>query len=263
MKTSWNKVADWYDKHLSQDKDNYHNTLVIPRLLRLVEKYIPNQQNKIIDLASGQGLVTFALAKKGYQMVGADISPELVKKAQQVNLVDSQPVKFFVENASKLSPGFISRNANADAVTIVLAIQNIEDVSQLLEGCNKLLHKNGYLVIVMNHPAFRIPKMSAWGFDGNKEQYRKVWGYYSKAKFAIDMLPGTTVKSGKKEITWSFHRPLEYYVKELANKGFSVVDLEEWLSNKTSQPGARAQAENKARKEIPLFMAIVAQKRTP
>ena len=32
--------------------------------------------------------------------------------------------------------------------------------------------------------------------------------------------------------------------------------LEEWASHKNSEPGARAAAENTARKEIPMFMAI-------
>jgi hypothetical protein len=40
-----------------------------------------------------------------------------------------------------------------------------------------------------------------------------------------------------------------------------VTRLEEWSSNKTSQPGKRAEAENTARREFPLFMYIRAEKR--
>jgi hypothetical protein len=35
--------------------------------------------------------------------------------------------------------------------------------------------------------------------------------------------------------------------------------LEEWISNKKSQPGKRAKAENRSRKEIPLFLALRAK----
>ena len=34
------------------------------------------------------------------------------------------------------------------------------------------------------------------------------------------------------------------------------LSMEEWISNKKSEPGKRAKAENRSRKEIPLFLAL-------
>ena len=45
----------------------------------------------------------------------------------------------------------------------------------------------------------------------------------------------------------------------LSNAGFAVDGLEEWISNKKSRPGKRAKAENRSRKEIPLFLALRAK----
>jgi hypothetical protein len=59
-------------------------------------------------------------------------------------------------------------------------------------------------------------------------------------------------------LTYSFHRPLQEYIKVLGNAGFVVTHLEEWISHKISEPGPRADAENRARKEFPLFMCIAA-----
>jgi hypothetical protein len=40
-----------------------------------------------------------------------------------------------------------------------------------------------------------------------------------------------------------------------------VLDaLEEWASLRSSQPGPRAEAENRARREIPLFLALRARR---
>jgi hypothetical protein len=36
--------------------------------------------------------------------------------------------------------------------------------------------------------------------------------------------------------------------------------LQEWSSHKESQPGPRARAENRARKEFPLFLALLWRK---
>jgi hypothetical protein len=71
------------------------------------------------------------------------------------------------------------------------------------------------------------------------------------------MDPGKT--AGKRK-TISFHRPLQVYVKALAKNGFAVTGLEEWISNRQSQPGPRQAAEDTSRKEFPLFLMIKAQK---
>ncbi|MBI2075302.1 MAG: SAM-dependent methyltransferase, partial [Candidatus Harrisonbacteria bacterium] len=41
--------------------------------------------------------------------------------------------------------------------------------------------------------------------------------------------------------------------------GFAVTDMEEWVSHRTSERGPRAKAEDRARREIPLFLAIKAE----
>jgi hypothetical protein len=52
---------------------------------------------------------------------------------------------------------------------------------------------------------------------------------------------------------------MQSYISALAEAGLCVDALEEWVSNKKSLPGKRAKAENRARKEIPLFLALRAR----
>ena len=47
----------------------------------------------------------------------------------------------------------------------------------------------------------------------------------------------------------------------MRNAGLLIDALEEWPSHKTSTSGPRAAAENQARKEIPMFLALRARKR--
>jgi hypothetical protein len=49
-------------------------------------------------------------------------------------------------------------------------------------------------------------------------------------------------------------------VKSLRNAGLLIDAIEEWASHKQSTSGPRAAAENVARKEIPMFMAMRAVK---
>ena len=115
------------------------------------------------------------------------------------------------------------------------------------------------MFMVLNHPAFRIPKHTYWGWDESVGvQYRRADSYLSESREKIDMDPGKIDQY--KRITVSFHRPLQVYMKALAKFGFAITGLEEWISHKASQPGPKADAENKARKEFPLFLMVKAQK---
>lgn len=243
--TSWGEVAGWYDEHLT-GHDTYHEKVLLPNLLRLVE---PTKNEVIVDLACGQGYFTRPLAAVGVSMIGIDISEDLIAIAR----TKSPNIAYHVGTAEDLS---MLESESADKVLIVLAIQNIEHIERLFSETTRILKTGGALHIIMNHPAFRIPKQSSWHYDDKKKvQYRRIDQYLSESRSAIEMHPG------KKDSpqTLSFHRPLQYYFKLLNKAGFAVDRLEEWISHKDSDSGPRAIAENKARKEIPLFLYLRAK----
>jgi hypothetical protein len=129
----------------------------------------------------------------------------------------------------------------------------------VFEGVHRLLRPGGRLVIAMMHPCFRGPKETSWGWDeGGQAQYRRVDRYLLPRKSPIVANPG----KAPEVYTWTFHKPIESYVKSLRNAGLLIDALEEWPSHKTSTSGPRAAAENSARKEIPLFLALRAIKIT-
>ncbi len=243
--TSWGKVASWYDQTVLKP-DSYQQTVLLPNLQRLIA---PRPGQTILDLACGQGLFAGAFAAAGATVLGADIAPELIALAKK----QTPGAKFYVAPADKLS---FLKEKSVDTVVCVLALQNIKNVPDTLRECARVLRPGGRLAIVLNHPAFRIPQASSWQWDETtKTQYRRTDKYLSEITMPIEMHPG----SDKKKTTVSFHRPLQYYFKLLHNHGFVVSRLEEWISPKTTLAGPRATAENKARKEFPLFLFIEAR----
>lgn len=246
-KTSWGKAAGWYDKLLSEE-GTYQKEIILPNLTRLLDA---EKGETILDLACGQGFFAREFNKSGARVIGADISKELIAIARKNS---AKEIKFEVAPADNLN--FLSAGS-VDKIAIVMAIQNIENVAGVFKECRRVLKPAGKLFLVMNHPAFRVPKASGWGYDEkNKIQYRRVDAYLSESKIKIQTHPG-----GKpSEYTISFHRPLQFYFKLLGKSGFRVSRLEEWNSTRKSQAGPRAEAENKSRKEIPLFLFIEAVK---
>ena len=207
---------------------------------------------KVLDLACGQGFFTSAFFQEGADVTGVDLGKQLILIAKKHS---PKEISYFVQSAEDLS---IFEDNSFEKITIVLAIQNIEAPHKVFKECARVLMPGGKLFIVLNHPAFRVPKASAWGYDDDaKKQYRRIDSYMSESKVEIEMNPGK--KGGA--TTVSFHRPLQYYFKTLANNGFVVARLEEWLSHHESENGPRKKAEDHARKEIPLFMMIEAVKK--
>ena len=242
--TSWGKVADWYDDLLKND-DSYQAKVILPNLLRILNL---KKGEQVFDLACGQGYFSNVFAHEGANVVASDISKSLIEIAKKNA---KEKIVFYISAADR-SP-FVKDNT-IDTVVVVLAIQNIENVNDVLIECKRILKANGRIILILNHPAFRVPQGSDWYFNDGI-QSRIVGKYLSESKIYIDMTPGEN-NPRKKIQTISFHRPLQYYVKLFAKNGFAVTRLEEWISHKQSQTGPRQIAEDKARKEIPMFMCI-------
>ena len=246
--TSWGHVASWYSDLLEDSTDTYQTKVILPNLLRVMKV---SSSEHVLDLACGQGFFARELAKAGHKGTGIDVSPELISKAKAL----SPESDFKVGAADNLS--FLKGNS-FDSVLIVLALQNIENLQGTIAECHRVLKKGGNLFIVLNHPAFRIPRYSGWGWDEeNKTQFRRIEHYLSENSVEIDMHPGS---KEKKINTFSFHRSLQVYSKAFIKNNFSITGLEEWISHKKSQKGPRALAEDTARKEIPLFLMLKATK---
>jgi ubiquinone/menaquinone biosynthesis C-methylase UbiE len=246
--TSWGPVASWYDKHLEQGSDTYHDKVVHPNMMRMLGDIKGKQ---IVDLACGQGIFSRLLADKGASVVGVDLGKELIDIAEKKNADYKFKIHFFHSASNDL---FMVKDETKDIVVCVLALQNIEKLQETIGEVSRALKKGGRFLLVLNHPAFRNPRHTHWGYDEAEQvQYRRVDEYLSESKIKIDMTPGA-VKD--KKFTVSFHRPLQVYMKSLGKHGLAMTRLEEWESHKASQKGPRKSAEDKARKEIPLFLAM-------
>ncbi len=242
---SWEHVADWYEALTGERGTEFHQALVIPGVLRLLAL---RPGERVLDLACGQGAVALALHRAGAQVTGVDLSPRLVDLARRRS---PAAIRYLAGDVRRLAmPG----NASFDALVFVLAAQNMDPIAPVFAECARLLRPGGRLVLVTAHPAFRIPRQSAWRWDEERKLLsRSMDLYLSEMKIPIDMRP---FKEPGRAVTWTYHRPIGAYVNSLAQSGLWTDALEEWPSHRTSQPGPRAKAENRARAEFPLFLAI-------
>lgn len=246
--TSWQNVSSWYDKLVGSEGHYYHQHVIIPGLMRLLQL---NENSSLVDLGCGQGILSRAFPDLT-KYLGIDRSKSLIESAKKNN--QNPNYNFIVKDVTRTID---TAQPTFSHAIIILALQNMENPEGAIENASSYLMSGGKLAIVLNHPAFRIPRQSGWGIDEKtKQQYRWVNRYSAPLKIPIDMSPGQR-SSG--QTTWSFHRSLQDYVGMLVKSGFVITGLEEWSSDKESE-GKAARMENRARKEFPLFLTLIAEK---
>lgn len=250
----WNHVADWYDELIERRRSDHHDEVVHPGVVRMLGEVAGA---RVLDVACGNGELCRELTEGGAEVVGVDASPDLIEAARARSPEGS---RFEVADARSLDAMDLG---DFDAVACVLALMNIDDLERTFAGIAARLKPGGRFVMVVIHPAFRVPRHSAWQWeerDGPVVQHRVVDRYLRPFDAPIVMNPGA-VASGEPEVTTTtHHRPISAYINACAHAGLLVDAMEEWASARVSEPGPRAEAENTARAEIPMFLAIRAVK---
>ncbi len=245
--TAWDQAASWYDALVGDHGSDYQKDIIMPGATRLMKL---EKGHRVLDLACGQGVFSRYLLAKGMRVEGLDTSEELLRLAR----ARSKPaIRFHIADAKEAGT---FGESQFDAAACLLALQNMEEIVPVFKNVARWLKPEGRFVMVVTHPCFRIPRQTHWGWDEEKKiEYRRVDLYSSDLSIPIITPP----LAGSKGHTTTYHRSLQTYFAALSGAGLCVESLEEWTSKKESQPGKRAKAENRARKEIPLFLSLCAR----
>jgi len=244
-------VADWYDKLVGDKGSDYHQQVVLPATLRLLD---PQPGQRILDLCCGQGVLARALLEYDPGLVVAvDASPRLIAAARARGPRDRR-VRYLVGDARRLDH---LADGTFDAAACILAVQDTEGMPELLSTLGRALRPGGCAVVIMMHPCFRIPRQSQWGWDESKRiQYRRLDRYTTPMQIPIQTHPGRDPARH----TIFYHRPLADYLNALGQAALAVVACEELLTHRRPEPGGRSRAESRAAQEFPIFLALKAVK---
>ena len=272
----WDHVAPWYEELVSRRRSDYHEELILPGVLRLLS---PRAGQRVLDVACGEGLLCRRLAGLGVECVGVDASQRLIDAARQAaqSLPPKARASFLVGDARRLEelPELAARKGSFDAAACVMALMNMDPIEPVLLGASAMLQPGGAFTAVILHPAFRSPGQTSWGWDvpeapkppvregkrpppppSESRQFRRVDAYLSSMQRSIVMNPGQAAHGKAPVTTFTWHRPIQTYVQAFATARLLVDALEEWPSHRVSEPGPRAAEQDRARREIPMFLAI-------
>ena len=258
--TSWENSAKPYHELVGNKGSYYHQHIIFPRALALLNL---TGYSSLLELGCGQGVFSRVIPEN-ITYFGLDKSPTLIalaksmqkKKPLVANVVAPQDEKKPYFKIQDVSVPFKLAKTNFTHAVIILALQNMPSFETAIANASAHLKPGGKLLIVLNHPSFRIPKHSSWVMEPYT-QSRRIHRYMEQFSIPIDMTPGSQDQA---TMTWSFHAPLSAYSAVFYKHNLLIEKIEEWVSDKTSV-GKNADRENKARAEFPLFMGILLVKR--
>lgn len=249
--TSWQGVSRWYNKSVGREGNYYHQTIILPGVMRLLEEN-GQMPGRLLDVGCGQGVLARRLPQS-VDYLGLDLSEQLLQEAKRQDV--SRRHRYMLHDMT--TPLTLTREKPFDVATLVLALQNVEAQGQVIAHLTPHLAKGGRFIIVLNHPCFRIPRQSSWQIDEQKQcRFRRLERYLSPLSVPINMQPSLGEEA---PVTWSFHYPISAYMQWLQENGCVLVAMEEWCSDKKSS-GKYAKMENRSRQEFPLFLTLVARK---
>lgn len=155
--------TDW-DTYFNQQYENSKNYV----LTFISEHKAIDANTKVMEIGCGEGGVLKAFTELGCQVVGVDLSPERVKKAEQYmqSYVDAGLARFIAKNIYDVD--FEKDFANQfDVIILKDSIEHIPEQEKIIAQLKKYLAKQG--VIFFGFPPWYMP------FGGHQQICKNKW----------------------------------------------------------------------------------------
>ncbi|HLS84127.1 MAG TPA: bifunctional 2-polyprenyl-6-hydroxyphenol methylase/3-demethylubiquinol 3-O-methyltransferase UbiG [Arenimonas sp.] len=133
-------AARWWDPQGPQRPLHELN----PARLGYLRRHVELAGRRLLDLGCGGGLLSEAMAREGAQVVGADLSPELVDVAKLHLLESGLKVDYRLVSAEELAA---VEPASFDAIACMEMLEHVPDPGAVLQACATLLKPGGRLLL--------------------------------------------------------------------------------------------------------------------
>lgn len=115
---------------------------------RAVQRYLMPNQRKAIDVGCGPGYVLSELTKWGFDCLGIDFNPEVIRVAVEHYHLNAQVSK--VED-------LVAVNSRFDLAVLIHTLEHVQDPMKLLRDIRCILNPNGILIVDLpNRDRFTI-----------------------------------------------------------------------------------------------------------
>jgi ubiquinone/menaquinone biosynthesis C-methylase UbiE len=102
---------------------------------RMVEALAPSPGERVLDVACGTGGIALRVARAGADVVGVDISPDQIAKAQSAAELEGLPILFEVGDCQELAYGDAEFDVVVSAFGAIFAPDHVRTAAELIRVC--------------------------------------------------------------------------------------------------------------------------------
>jgi SAM-dependent methyltransferase len=245
---AWDSNAAFWDEKMGEGND-FINILLWPAILRLL---VPQPGQRILDIATGNGLTARRLAASGVQVTAFDFSAELIKLARAHTAPELRIIYYVLDatdesallgtfgtsgtsGSSKTS--YTSDTSSAshtspaslpfDSALCNMALFDIADIEPLFHVLPKLLKPGGKFIFSITHPAFNNTSSVHVAEQMDVEgQIKTVYSVKVSQYMTPHQAHGAAMHNQPRPQIY-FERPLQFYLNLGFQNGFVLDGFEE------------------------------------
>ena len=134
----WSKRSDSFQ---AQRRAELHSSIA-DRWLLEIQKYLPQRKLKILDVGCGSGFFTILLGKQGHEVLGTDLTPDMIEKSRELAKEEGVDCKFEIMDAENLD----FPDETFDVVISRNLTWTLPDAGHAYEEWCRVLKKGGILL---------------------------------------------------------------------------------------------------------------------
>ncbi len=218
----WRDNADYWDQYMGEGGNDFHNLLISPAALRLLELK-PGQ--RVFEIACGAGLFAREMAAQGVEVTASDGSEPFIGKAKARAIPG---ITYHVADATDREALLALGQAGSfDAVVSLMAIMDLPAIDPMIEAGARLLKPGGCFVFTILHPVFMSPYATrvAEAYDEDLAIVTRLSLKVSHYKTPHTWM-GIGIPGQPKQQHY-FHRPMDELFGHFFRAGFALTGLEE------------------------------------
>jgi 2-polyprenyl-3-methyl-5-hydroxy-6-metoxy-1,4-benzoquinol methylase len=222
----YDAVADFYVSGFDSTED--------PASLALLDLLGPVAGLRVLDVACGHGRITRELARRGAEVVGVDISRNLLSKAKDAE--HSEPLGIRYIQADVTTPEVLGGGV-LDAAVCNFGLSDIDDLGAVVGAVSGALRQGGHFVFSVLHPCFAGGKdiAGSWPTTGT---------YYDEGRWTPQ-----EAHSALRRQVGANHRMLSTYLATLRRHGL-------WLDRVAEPPPKPGWDQAHDADRMPVFLVI-------
>lgn len=219
VRRGWDAVSEWWIRRYSPRGDINREWVIDPALFRLLGEV---GELSILDAGCGNGYLARLLAALGGRLVGVDLSPKLLRIAQEQEEKEPLGIEYHEGDLSNLS---MLEDASFDVAVSNVVLQDLRRLRKALQEIHRVLKPGGRFVFSITHPCFERPVPGTWVREPPDSERIEEWKHLAVDRY-YDVV---AVYWGPVGLPPSvgFHRPLQDFFQALAAAGFIVTRLQE------------------------------------